>query len=770
MLNTSGHWGQKIESKNNLSKSDESFFKLFYASTNPMAITTIEEGRIIDVNKAFILLTGYRSKDLIGRTTVEHGIWADSQQRSRIIRSLQEQGIVHNTEVAVRAKDGNIHTVLFSIEKAIIGREPYLLSTAVDITDQKHTERELRESEEKYKKLVDQSLQGLAVIQNERFVFCNSKFAEISGFSVEELLSLSSEEMMKIVPLNDLERAYERRLASTEGRHAPANYEYRALKKSGAEVWLEVYCSAIQYAGKPAIQAAFMDITERKKALENLQKALDWQKAIFEGSRDAVMISNKNSKIIDANEKACQLSGYSKEELLNMQAGDLNKTADPSVLESLRLRILNGEDILGETQIHTKDGREIDVEFGHSRVVISGEVYIYSICRDISNRKRLEKQFQQAQKMEAIGVLAGGIAHDFNNLLNVINGYSELALEELGSDHSARPDIEQVIRAGQQAASLTSQLLAFSRKQILKPEIMNLNDTVSEMSAMLSRLLGEDIEIATIAEPNLGFINADPAQIQQIIMNLAVNARDAMPKGGSLTIETANFEFDQNYIDSHSAAHSGSYVMLAISDNGIGMDAATQARIFEPFFTTKGEGKGTGLGLSTIYGIVKQNNGFIWVYSEPGKGATFKVYFPRTEGRIMPAAAENKSKRESRGSETILVVEDETPVLALTSRILTKHGYTVFRAASANEGLEISQKHAGKIHLVVADAVMPGMGGKEFVSRIKIDRPDIKALYTSGYTDKAIVHHGILDSDVAFLQKPFTIENLTRKVREVIDS
>jgi two-component system cell cycle sensor histidine kinase/response regulator CckA len=752
----------------NLRESEDRFYQIFHASSHLMAISTVKEGRIIDFNEAFARLAGYKREEFIGKTTMEYGIWADSQQRDKVLRRLQEEGAVHNLELEARAKDGKLHTLLFSINKIALDCEPHLLSTAVDITDLKNAEKELKESEGKYRELVEKSLQGLAIMQDGRFVFCNGRFAEITGYSVEELQSLSPEQIIEMINVEDRGFIDERRRDQAGGKPVPANYEYRGIKKDGTEIWVEVFSSPIEYGGKPAIQAAFMDITERKKAVEDVQKALDWQKAIFEGSKEAIMISDKNSKIIAANERACQLTGYSREELLNMGAWDLNRTVDPSELDSLCSQILNGEEVLGETQIYTKDGRKIDVEFGHRRISISGEFYIHSIARDISNQKRLEKQLQQAQKMEAIGVLAGGVAHDFNNLLNVIIGYSELALRALASDHPVRRDIEQVIKAGQQATSLTSQLLAFSRKQILQPEILNLNDIIDETNRMLRRLIGEDIEIASITKPDLGFVNADPVQLQQIIMNLAVNARDAMPHGGRLTIETANVEFDEDFVRNHADTKVGRYVMLAISDDGIGMDAATQARIFEPFFTTKGIRKGTGLGLSTVYGIVKQSNGYIFVYSELGLGTTFKMYLPRVEGATAPAAAETKSAKEFRGSETVLVVEDEKAVQALICRVLRERGYNVLEAADGIEAQLIDREYEGEIHLVLTDVILPGISGKDIIAQLKSSRPGVKALYISGYTDKTIVNHGVLDSDVAFLQKPFTTDGLARKVRDVI--
>jgi CheY-like chemotaxis protein len=344
-----------------------------------------------------------------------------------------------------------------------------------------------------------------------------------------------------------------------------------------------------------------------------------------------------------------------------------------------------------------------------------------------------------------------------------------LLIDDFDPEDHRRADVERIQKAGQQATSLVSQLLAFSRKQILNPEIINLNEIITEVSHMLRRLIGEHIEFAARTDPKLDLINADPAQIQQIVMNLAVNARDAMPYGGKLTIETSNVEIDAAYIDNHPAIKPGSYVMLAISDNGIGMDAETKARLFEPFFTTKVKGKGTGLGLSTVYGIVKQSNGYVWVYSELGQGTTFKMYFPCIKARQSNSRLEAQGQSEIIGSETILVVEDEAPVRALTSRILRDRGFTVIEALDGNEALAIADHHSGPIHLVLTDVIMPGISGVSLVSKLETKRAGIKAIYISGYADNAIVHQGILNPDVDFVQKPFSVDKLLAHVKKALN-
>jgi CheY-like chemotaxis protein len=370
--------------------------------------------------------------------------------------------------------------------------------------------------------------------------------------------------------------------------------------------------------------------------------------------------------------------------------------------------------------------------------------------------------------MEAVGRLAGGVAHDFNNLLGVIIGFGERLLRRLPS--AERREIGEVLKAAEHAAALTRQLLAFSRRQVLQPRVLDLNSVVGELDAMLRRIIGEDVHLVTVLRSGLGSVKADPGQVQQVIMNLAVNARDAMPKGGSLTIETDNVELDQSYSSTHHAVRPGHYVMLAVTDTGTGMDAATQARIFEPFFTTKEPGKGTGLGLATVFGIVKQSGGNIWVYSEPQRGTTFKVYLPRLDGIAPEASTRAAAPEAARGSETVLLVEDADSLRELGREILEEHGYRVLEARSGVEALQVLGRHAGSLELVLTDLVMPGMSGVELAGQIKAQRPATKVLYMSGYTDDALGHHGVLEAGMAFVEKPFTIDGLLRKVREVLDS
>jgi signal transduction histidine kinase len=389
---------------------------------------------------------------------------------------------------------------------------------------------------------------------------------------------------------------------------------------------------------------------------------------------------------------------------------------------------------------------------------------------NISERKKLEEQLRTAHKMEAVGQLAGGVAHDFNNLIGVIIGYGELIQDKLLDADPLHAKVEEVLKAGRRAAALTHQLLVFSRQQVLEPKTLNLNSIVTDMNKMLPRLVGEHIELTTSLARDLASIRADQGHIEQVIMNLAVNARDAMPEGGKLTIETANVEFDEHYALGHNQVLPGSFIMLAVTDTGVGMDAGTQSRIFEPFFTTKEQGKGTGLGLATVYGAVKQSGGFVWVYSEPGHGTTFKIYLPRVKGEAETELGNIRSKKLVRGTETVLLVEDEESLNKLTGEMLQEGGYCVLKASNGVEALEISQRYEGTIHLLLTDVVMPKMGGPALAKQLGVLRPEMKLLYMSGYTRNALVTQELAESGSGLLQKPFTRDTLTRKAREILDT
>jgi signal transduction histidine kinase/CheY-like chemotaxis protein len=420
----------------------------------------------------------------------------------------------------------------------------------------------------------------------------------------------------------------------------------------------------------------------------------------------------------------------------------------------------------------TKEGRLISCEWYNTPLVDeAGRVLgVASLVQDVTERVALEDRLRQSQKMEAVGRLAGGIAHDFNNLLTVILGYSQILTDGVPAGSRLAESTTQIKSAAERAAGITRQLLAFSRKQVLSPRVINLNEVMLSLDSLLRRLIGEDIEVLTVPANDLGSVRADPGQIEQVIMNLALNARDAMPAGGKLTLETSNVDLDSSYARDDVPVEPGRYVMLAVSDSGEGMSEETQSRIFEPFYTTKEVGKGTGLGLSMVYGIVKQSGGYIWVYSEPHRGTTFKIYLPRTEQPAETTVVEKRPSNVQRGTETILLVEDDPQLRQLSSTVLAHCGYDMLVAASPEEGLAICQSNHKDIRLLVTDVVMPRMNGRQLAEKIVAVCPKVRVLYISGYTNNAIVHYGVLDPGLWFLPKPFSLSALVAKVREVLDA
>ncbi|HVH11056.1 MAG TPA: response regulator [Gemmatimonadales bacterium] len=510
---------------------------------------------------------------------------------------------------------------------------------------------------------------------------------------------------------------------------------------------------------------------ERARAEAALRATEASFSALVEHAPIGIYRSTPAGKILSANHALARILGYGSPADVCALEMARDVYADPAE----RQRLLD-RDVLSdreydqvETTWKRKDGQRLTVVL-YARAVRdeAGQIEYYeTFVQDITEQRQLEGQVLHAQKMEAIGRLAGGVAHDFNNLLTVILSYSDMLLEDLAEDAASRPDIDEIRKAAVSASSLTRQLLAFSRQQVLQPVALDVNAVVAGTEKLLRRLVGEDVRLDTALTPELGIVKVDPGQLEQIIMNLAVNARDAMPRGGRLTIETGNVEMDEAYVRGHPLAHPGRYVMLAVTDTGTGMDAATQARIFEPFFTTKEAGKGTGLGLATVYGIVKQSGGSIWVYSEVGHGTTFKIYLPRVDAPLAPAAA--ALPEVVGGTETVLLVEDVSAVRAVAREMLERQGYTVLEAADARAAHRFAHEHPGTIHLLLTDVVMPDVSGRELADQLVPIRPQMKVLFMSGYTDDAVVRHGILGEGIAYLQKPLTPKTLARKVREVLN-
>jgi PAS domain S-box-containing protein len=560
-------------------------------------------------------------------------------------------------------------------------------------------------------------------------------------------------------------------------------FDWQVFTKDGAKLFGEVSVSLIKDSkGQPTgFRGIARDITERKRAEEALRTEKQRFEILLENAPFGVIMIDKEGNFKYVNSKFIELFGYDFNDIPNGREWFRKAYPDPEYRHDVIETWINDSNISEPEEkipriftVTCKDRTKKIIRF--ITVQLEGGEYLMSseditlIQRAEEEKAALAEQLRQSQKMEAIGRLAGGIAHDFNNLLTVIRGYSQLSLLELKADDKLRENIEEVQRATQRATDLTRQLLAFGRRQIMEMKILDLNALLKDLDKMLRRVIGEDIELTYLLANDIGKVKIDPGQIEQVILNLAVNARDAMPSGGKLTIETSNAELDEAYAHTHIGSKPGRYVMLSVSDTGVGMTPEIRERAFDPFFTTKEKGKGTGLGLSTCYGIVKQSGGNIWAYSEPGRGTTFKIYLPWLE----EFPKETKDKPEAaeihKGTETILAVEDEIEVRKLVAQILKGQGYTVIEASDGEEAIKVAQKNSGnKIHLLLTDVVMPGMSGRQLAVTLGLQHPNMKILYMSGYTDNAIVHHGVLEEGVNYIQKPFTLDALARKVREVLD-
>jgi PAS domain S-box-containing protein len=648
------------------------------------------------------------------------------------------------------------------------------------LTALKRAEEALRLSEAKFRDLVETTSDILWEVNAKGiYTYCSPNVAVILGYEPAELVGKTPFELM---PPEEAQRvkdlwgkiAAERRpfsLLAQTVRHK--NGRLCVMECSGKPV-LDERGGLIGYRGVDR------DITRRNRAEEALERLSRQHQLLLNSAGEGIYGLDLQGNTTFINPAAARMVGWEIGDLIGQPVHSIlhhSPQQEGSVLPMNECPICaaleDGTVHRAESEVFwRKDGTRFPVEYVSTPIrEESGElVGIVVTFRDITARKDLEEQLRQSQKMEAIGRLAGGVAHDFNNLLTAISGYCELLLMGLGNGDPLRRICDEITKAADRAAELTRHLLAFSRKQVLQPKVLDLNAVVSAIDPMLRRLIGEDLELTIIPAPALGRVKADRVQIEQVLVNLAVNARDAMPRGGKLIIETADVELDDAYVRRLVDARAGSYVMLAVSDTGSGMDAETLAHIFEPFFTTKEPGKGTGLGLSTVYGIVKQSGGYIFVYSEPDRGTTFKIYLPRVQEEVSLPDQNDVPAMPTTGWETVLLVEDEQPVRALVREILQRNGYAVLEAGHGMEALQISDRYLDPIHLMVTDVVMPGMSGCELAERLASRRPDTKVLYLSGYTDNALLNHDMMDPTIAFLQKPFTTYALARKVREVLDT
>ncbi len=638
-----------------------------------------------------------------------------------------------------------------------------------EMGERQRAETAVRESEERYRDLVNEVNDGFFVTDERGVItFANRALVKIHGRS--DLSEMVGHPFTDFIPARSVDQLQATFRAGIEAGPQPTTITAPIARPDGSEGVVEINPVNVVEGGRViGTRGVVRDITERVRA----EQALRLSDSILKQIGNLVLVADSDGLIRYASPSVRTVLGYDPEEVL----GDgwwtlsLDQPDERARQKAAAARMARGEvpppAELYERAVRARDGSLRWILWNDSKG--PGD-FVIGVGYDVTERKTLEEQFRQAQKMEAVGRLAGGVAHDFNNILTAIIGYSDLLLADPSLAAAARNDLTEVRTAADRAARLTRQLLAFSRKQVLQPQLINLNDVVSEFEAMLHRLLGEDVRLATVLAPDLGTVEADPGQLEQVIMNLAVNARDAMPEGGKLTIETRNVDLDEEYLETHSGVTPGPCVLLAVTDTGHGMDDSVKAHLFEPFFTTKELGHGTGLGLATVHGIVHQSGGHIWVYSEPGHGTTFKIYFPRLQEGPVALQREKAQPELPAGSETVLLVEDDPGVRKLVASTLGKCGYQVLEAEDGAAAAALARSHKGLIHLLLTDVVMPGMSGRSTAESLVQSRPEARVLYMSGYTDEALTRHGILEPGIHLIQKPFTPGALARRVRQVLDA
>ena len=721
-------------------------------------------------NDAYHQLVGFR--DLIGRPLTEALPELTEQGFADLLDRVIETGepfVGRQMPVTLRRMPGMpaeqryVDFVYQPFEEADGSRSGVMVH-GVDVTEQVLAATDVRSSEERYRLLFERSAMPTWVFDAETMAFLavNDRAVEQYGYTREEFLAMT---VLDIRPSEDV--AMVRDAVSKAGPNT-IRKRYRHRTRGGAVLQVEVTSYGLDFAGRRARLAMVLDVTERAKAEEAQRESEERYRSLVELSPDGILV-HRDGRVVFANEAAARLLGAAHpHDLVDQPSAAFTGTDELAALPRRESRRVRG---FVERRVRGVDGQVRDVEVTSAPFVLGGAEATQTLFRDVTQRRSLEEQLRQAQKMEAVGQLAGGVAHDFNNLLTVIKANAELLLVRTPESDPRYQDASEIRKAADRAAGLTSQLLTYSRRQIVKPQVLSMNATLEGLRPMLARLIGEDIAVEMSLGSDVGAVMADPGQVGQVVMNLAVNARDAMPIGGRLLFETAEVELDERHptLDRSTVAP-GRYVVLTVSDTGTGIPRDVQSRLFDPFFTTKPVGQGTGLGLSTVYGIVKQAGGCIWLQSDPGFGATFKVYWPSlgevpTEHVEEPAPAAPQSP----GTETVLLAEDEEGVRSIVRQILERHGYTVLQAHDGDSALAVAATHDGPIHLLLTDVVMPGMNGPSLARHLQLARSDIGVLFMSGYTNGEITRRGVLAPGTTIVQKPFTAESLLSGVREVLD-
>jgi len=771
-----------VEQRNRQLRDSETRLKTFFDLAPFSCVVNDLQGRFRMANKVFCNRLSLTEEAILGQTGEELGLYADQNFSTNAVEEVLRNGEVIQREMTRHSPQGP-RQVLYSSRLLELEGEQLILSAAIDITDRIRAEEALRESEERFSKAFASSPAPMVIsdIVTGRFIDINEKWLRMLEYTRAETIGRTSYEQGIWEDADTRTRLGKKLKEAGAFRDEPIRFITKTGKIKDA-LWS---AEKVNLGGVEVMLSLIYDCTERKKAEDALRESESYNKLLFHDSHIPLAVLDPDAgHFIDCNQAAVRMYGCAhRGELLGETPRDFSvpvqydgQPSEIAAVEKINAALDQGFAVF-EWQHQRPNGELWDGEvhlmvftYGHKRL-------IQLSLQDITGRKqaelekeKLQQQLLQSQKMESVGRLAGGVAHDFNNMLSVILGHTELALQQTAPGEPLYGRLQSIQEAAQRSADLTRQLLAFARKQTVTPKVLDLNETVAGMLKMLRRLIGENLDLAWIPDPNVEPVRIDPTQIDQLLVNLCVNARDAIGDTGKVTIETGSAVFDTHYCTKHPGFIPGDYVLLAVSDNGSGMSPETISHLFEPFFTTKDLGKGTGLGLATVYGIVKQNNGFINVYSEPGCGSTFKIYLPRHTGQAEHREETILPDTTAHGQETILVVEDNSMILDITKAMLELQGYTVLPAATPGEALRMAHTHTGTIHLLMTDVIMPEMNGRDLASKLQTLSPGLKCLFMSGYTANVIAHHGVLDEGVHFIAKPFSVHELAVKVGKTLAS
>ena len=727
-----------------------------------------------DLRYTFVLPPqfGLNEGEVLGRTDHDLVSKEDADRLTALKRRVLDGGLTMRVETPLLSAAGERRYFDGSYVPKVDadGRIDGLIGYFRDVTDRKRVEEELRNSDELFSQFLRHSpiyafIKEVSPSES-RVLRVSENYEQMIGISAADMVGKTMEELFPpdlAAKMTDDDWAT---VSSGEVLHVEEEFNGRNYASFKFPILL---------AGRALLAGYTIDVTERTRAEEALRQSEQRYHALFEHASDGIFIMDVQGNILEVNEAFARSHGYSSDELLALGLDGIDVEGAGPAPQRLE-RLLSGEPLRFEVEHRRKDGSRFPLEVTTGLVQLGEQQAVLAFHRDITERRRAEEeraklaaQFEQAQKMESIGRLAGGVAHDFNNMLSIIIGNVELARTQVQPSQPLHADLTEIRDAAERAADLTRRLLAFARKQTVAPRALDLNHTVSRMLKMLRRLLGEDLDLVWRPQAGLWPVSMDPAQVDQLLTNLCVNARDAIAGVGKVTIETVNRTVDADYCAGHAGVTPGDYVLLAVSDDGCGIDEETRSHVFEPFFTTKGLGQGTGLGLAMVYGVVKQNSGFVNVYSEPGQGTTFSLYFPRHAGQAGQARVVDATPPAPGGQETILLVEDEPSILKATQRMLERRGYTVVATNSASEAIRIAREHSGELHLLLTDVIMPEMNGRDLARNVLAIHPGVRPLYMSGYPAGVVAHRNVLDDGVSFLQKPFSIDVLAAKVREVLD-